>query len=61
MFSSQKLLDLDQKELGKHNGEIYSRLAIVLKEISFCHFLLDMTVGFMKGVQSINVTLCHYK
>lgn len=25
MFSSQKLLDFDQKELGKHNNEIYSR------------------------------------
>lgn len=36
-------------------------IATVLKQNSFSHFLLDVTVGLMKEVQRINVTQCHYK
>lgn len=49
------------KEPGKPSDEIYSRHSHSSKPKILCHFLLDMTVGFMKEVQSINVTQCHYK
>lgn len=36
-------------------------IATTLKQKSFCNSLLDMTVGFMKEVQTTNVTQCHHK